>query len=421
MLSFLFENLFYALKTLNRHRLRSFLTMLGVIFGVGAVISMLSIGKGAEYEAIQQIKAFGLNNIRINALDITKEEEKKAKRTLSKGLDYDDAIYLKKILPYIEKIAPQNLLDKKVKYFEYNPKALVVGTTSDYIDVSGQKLEKGRFINEDDLLEYRKVCIIGYEISRECFLKENPIGKFITVGGLRFRIIGVMQNKEKTKEKVKIKNRDVDRDIYIPITTSMKKFTILESESNKENKVDYNVVDEISIKINSSDKLQEAKESINKILDRRHYKIKDYEITVPTELLEQSQKTQKLFNMVMACIAGISLLVGGIGIMNIMLASVTERTKEIGIRRAIGATGEDIVLYFLLEAFIISFFGGILGIFVGIILSKMISFYAGWNTIVSIESIILSFGVSAPVGIFFGWFPAFRASKMDPIIALKYE
>lgn len=418
---FVLENLLYALKSLQQHRLRSFLTMLGVIFGVAAVIAMLSIGKGAEEEAVDQIKAFGLNNIRVSSIILSKEQEDKAKRTLSKGLSYEDATYIKSVLPYIDQVAPQNLLDKKVNYQEFSPVAKIVGTTSEYLTVTGLNLERGRFINDDDLQQFRKVCILGYNLNRQLFLKENPIGKLITIGGIRFRVVGLARDKAKTKDKVKIKSRDVNNDIYIPITTSMRKFTITEAEKSQENQTVYNVVDEIAFKISNPARLSEAKDSITKILNRRHYNIKDYEITVPVELLEQSQKTQQLFNLVMACIAGLSLLVGGIGIMNIMLASVTERTKEIGIRRAIGASSQDIMLFFLLEALLISFIGGIIGIFVGIGMGKIVTSYAGWKTIVSPESILLSFGVSSIIGIFFGLYPAYRASKMDPIQALRYE
>ncbi len=418
---FIFENLLSALKSLQQHRLRSFLTMLGVIFGVAAVIAMLSIGKGAEYEAIEQIKAFGMNNIRISTLELSKDDQDKAIRTLSKGLSYEDALYIKEILPYIEGVAPQNLLGKKVYYHQFNPDANIVGTTPEYLDVTSLNLEDGRFISDEDLNEFRKICILGSTIVREMFLKEDPIGKFITIGGVRFRVVGILQDKLKTKDKVKIKSREVNRDIYIPITTSIKKFTITDSKSNLKNKVDYNVVDEIAVKIKAAENLYEAKTVITKILDRRHSNIKDYEIVVPTELLEQSQKTQYLFNMVMACIAGLSLLVGGIGIMNIMLASVTERTKEIGIRRAIGASAQDIMLFFLLEAILISILGGIIGIFTGIGIGKIVNVYAGWKTIVSPESIFLSFGVSSLVGIFFGIYPAFRAARMDPIEALRYQ
>jgi len=418
---FFIENLIYAFKSLLQHKVRSFLTMLGIIFGVGAVIAMLAIGKGAEYEAIEQIKAFGVNNIRIVASELSKDDQQKADRTLSKGLSYEDAIYIKKILPYVEGIAPQNLLDKQVYYKEFKPKANVVGTTPEYLYVTSLGLERGRFIEDEDLLEYRKVCILGYGLVREMFLKEDPIGKLITIEGVRFRVVGILSDKSKTKEKVKIKSRDVNMDVYIPITTSIKKFIITDDADNIKNKINYGVVDEIAVRISDSSKLVEAKNAITRILDKRHENMKDYETIVPTELLEQSQKTQKLFNLVMACIAGLSLLVGGIGIMNIMLANVTERTKEIGIRRAIGASAKDIMIFFLLEALLISIIGGIVGIFVGIGIGQIITFYAGWKIVVTIESVILSFGVASSVGIFFGFYPAYTASKMDPIQALRYE
>ncbi|MBC7474143.1 MAG: ABC transporter permease, partial [Candidatus Sericytochromatia bacterium] len=232
---FVLENLLYALKSLQQHRLRSFLTMLGVIFGVAAVIAMLSIGKGAEEEAVDQIKAFGLNNIRVSSIILSKEQEDKAKRTLSKGLSYEDATYIKSVLPYIDQVAPQNLLDKKVNYQEFSPVAKIVGTTSEYLTVTGLNLERGRFINDDDLQQFRKVCILGYNLNRQLFLKENPIGKLITIGGIRFRVVGLARDKAKTKDKVKIKSRDVNNDIYIPITTSMRKFTITEAEKSQEN------------------------------------------------------------------------------------------------------------------------------------------------------------------------------------------
>lgn len=395
--------------------------MLGVIFGVAAVIAMLSIGKGAELEAIEQIKAFGLNNIRIHTIELSKEEQEKAYRTLSKGLSYEDAIYIKQVLPYVEGIAPQNLLNKKVYYHQFNPKANIAGVTPEYLFVTDLKLDQGRFITDEDIDEYRKICILGNTITREMFLKEDPIGKFITVGGVRFRVVGTLNDKSKTKEKIKIKSRDVNRDIYIPITTSMRKFVIADFENNQKNRVDYGVVDEIAVRVKASENLNEAKISLTKILNRRHENIKDYEIIVPTELLEQSQQTQRLFNLVMACIAGLSLLVGGIGIMNIMLASVTERTKEIGIRRAIGASSQDIMLFFLLESVLISLIGGVIGIFTGIALGKIVTIYAGWKTIISPESISLSFGVASVIGIFFGIYPAYRAAKMDPIEALRYQ
>lgn len=418
---FLIETLLQALKGLQQHKLRTFLTMLGVIFGVAAVIGMLSIGKGAEQEAIEQIAAFGINNVRIHALELTPEQQDKAARTPSKGLTYEDAQYIQDVLPYIEAVAPQNLIEKEVVYQQLRPQANLVGTTPGYLDVNGQKPGLGRFLTADDLREYRQVCVLSYALAQELFLTEDPLGQYLTIGGMRFRVVGVLAARTQTAQKVDIKSRDTDRDVYLPITTSLRKFTFAPSELNLRNSVDYNVVDEIALKVSDASFLREARDSLARILSRRHANIPDYQVIVPTELLEQSQQTQRLFNLVMGCIAGLSLLVGGIGIMNIMLASVTERTREIGIRRAIGARPADVLLFFLLEATLISLIGGVIGIFTGMGISALVSLYAGWKTIVSVESILLSFGVSSLVGIFFGLYPAWRASKMDPIQALRHE
>jgi putative ABC transport system permease protein len=420
-MTFIFETLLQALKGLQQHTLRTFLTMLGVIFGVAAVIGMLSIGKGAEQEAIEQIAAFGINNVRIHALELTPEQQDKAARTPSKGLTYEDAQYLQDVLPYIDAVAPQNLIEKEVVYQQLRPQANLVGTTPGYLDVNGQKPGLGRFLTDDDLREYRQVCVLSYALAQELFLTEDPLGQYLTLGGMRFRVVGVLAERTQTAQKIDIKSRNTDRDIYIPITTSLRKFTFAPSELNLRNSVDYNVVDEIALKVSDASFLRESRDSISQILDRRHANIPDYQVVVPTELLEQSQQTQRLFNLVMGCIAGLSLLVGGIGIMNIMLASVTERTREIGIRRAIGARPADVLLFFLLEATLISLIGGVIGIFTGMGISALVSLYAGWKTIVSVESILLSFGVSSLVGIFFGLYPAWRASKMDPIQALRHE
>lgn len=418
---FLLENLRFALRALWQHQLRSFLTMLGVIFGVAAVIAMLSIGKGAEQEAIEQISSFGINNIRIYAKELDSETQAKAERTASVGLSHEDTQYIRQVLPYVIAIAPQNLLDKKVYYQQQNPVAQVVGTTPEYLDVNVQHMSLGRFLNQADLAAFRKVCVLSHALAQELFLHEEPLGQWLTIGGVRMRVVGVLAQNQGIKQKVDIKSRQTSRDIYIPITTSLRKFTLTSSELNVRNSVRYNVVDEIALRISNADLLSQARQDLTALLDRRHAGIPDYEIIVPTELLEQSQQTQRLFNLVMACIAGLSLLVGGIGIMNIMLATVTERTREIGIRRAIGASPRDIMILFLLESLVISLVGGLMGIGTGIGLSMLVSFYAGWKTIIVAEALMLSFGVSSAVGIFFGIYPAWRAAKMDPIQALRHE
>jgi len=419
--NFWLESLWYAFKSLYQHRLRTFLTMLGVIFGVAAVIAMLSIGKGAEQEMIEQIAAFGINNVRIYARELNETQKQQAERTPSVGLAYEDAKYIQEILPYVVASAPQNLLDKPVTYRDLSPETQIVGTTPEYLGINGGGLQAGRFLSNDDLLLYRKVCVLSFELARQLFLTEDPIGQWLNIGGMRFEVVGVLKDRQATKQRVQIRSRDLAKDVYIPISTSLKKFSLTPTENTPHNQVLYNVVDELSLQVSGPEYLNAARTAVNQILKRRHYDIKDTEIIVPTELLEQSQATQRLFNLVMACIAGLSLLVGGIGIMNIMLASVTERTRQIGIRRAIGATPGDILIFFLLESLLISLIGGVMGIGVGVGISQIITAAAGWKTIVSPESILLSFGVSSVVGIFFGLYPAWRASKMDPIQALRHD
>ncbi len=415
------ESLGTAGRSLLANRMRTALTTLGILFGIAAVIAMMAIGRGAEAEAIDQIKAFGVNNIRIRSLTLDRAEEKRARRLAVKGLSEADALYIRTVLPYVIAVAPQDLLDKAVKIGVSAPKAQIVGTTADYERVAGHGHVSGRFITPDDLIHYRKVCVIGREILREGFLGDSPLGKTVTIGGERFRVVGVMASRGEVKEKIKIRSRDVDRDIYIPITTAQERFTLLDSEAEGVNRVDINAVDEIALQVDSAARLREAKLTLEKILRRRHQGIRTGEVVVPEELLAQSQQTQRLFNAVMGGIAGLSLLVGGIGIMNIMLVAIGERTREIGIRRAVGATQRAILQYFLLEAVLMCLAGGILGILLGFGLGWGLSFYAGWRTIIGVDSVVLAAGVSVLTGLFFGLYPAYRASRLDPIEALRHE
>lgn len=420
-MNFWWESLWYAFKSLYQHRLRTFLTMLGVVFGVGAVIAMLAIGKGAEQEMIEQIAAFGINNIRIYPKTLTEAQQQQASRTPSVGLSAEDARYFSQVLPYVKAVAPQNLLDKTVTWRDLSPEAQVVGTTPEYLEISGLQLQRGRFLTADDERLYRKVCVLSGAVARQLFLSEEPVGQWLNIGGLRFEVVGVLQERQTTKQRIQIRSRNMARDVYIPLNTSLKKFTLTPVEDSPHNQVDYHVIDEISLQVKAPEYLTPARQALAQILHRRHYGLADTEIVVPTELLEQSQATQRLFNLVMACIAGLSLLVGGIGIMNIMLASVTERTRQIGIRRAVGATPGDILVLFLLESLLISLLGGVLGIGVGIGIAQLVSVLAGWKTVVSVAAIFLSFGVSSAVGIFFGLYPAWRASRLDPIQALRHD
>jgi len=407
------ESLRIGIKSILVHKLRSLLTTLGVIFGVAAVISMLSIGEGAKRAAIEQIKLLGTNNIRVNHLKLTGEQAELAEKSFSKGLSYEDGQLLRANLPNLSGVAPLKFVETGVMYGNKESSGRVIGTDDSYVRVANFHPSEGRFITQLDVQESKRVCVIGAEVRKELFGYRNPVGRRIKIGDTWFTVLGVMEPKTIREGKTSvIKLRDINKDVYIPITTALKRFTD-EDRSN--------FVEEIAIQVKDEDQVITTSEIVKRLLQRTHHGVNDYEIIIPAELLAQSQRTQRVFNIVMGSIAAISLLVGGIGIMNIMLASVTERTKEIGIRRAMGATERDILGQFLNETVLISVSGGTIGIILGAVMAKGINLFAGWDTVISLFSIVISFGISALVGIVFGLYPARKAAQMDPIAALRFE
>jgi len=425
-----------GIHSLFHQKIRTFLTMLGIIFGVAAVISMLSIGYGAGEEIRRQIEEYGARNIIIKAETLGKQKLMEAKRAYSVGLSVDDAKYIKEVCPFVTDIAPQVVVDKEIKYGDRNPKCKVVGIDDGYFRLFSLRANEGRLINKEDGYNYRTVCVLGSEIKRELFYNSNPVGELISIGGLRFTVIGMLPEKSRSgdtgtgngsseqKGVASIKSRNVNRDIYIPLATALTKFnfgTSISGYKNSEEDPLYHRVSEIILSVSSEKWLREAGKVLSGILLRRHKGVDDVEVVIPLEILEQSQKTQEIFSLVLALIASLSLLVGGIGIMNIMLASVHERTKEIGIRRSVGASKRDILLQFLIEGVLISSTGGLIGILVGLLISRSVSNFLEWSTIVTASSVLLSFSVSFFVGVFFSFFPAWKAANLDPIEALRYE
>ena len=407
------ESLRIGIKSILVHKLRSFLTTLGVIFGVAAVIAMLSIGEGAKRTALEQIKLLGINNIRVNHRNLTGEQAEEAEQKLSKGLSYSDCELIKSILPNINGIAPLKFVEAVIIRGNKESNGRVIGTSEVYEKVSNFYSREGRFIKPLDVKEAKKVCVIGTAVRQELFGYLNPIGRRIKITDTWFTVVGVMEPKTMKEGKASIiKLRDINKDIYIPISTALKRFT-------DDDRPDF--IEEIAIQTKDADQVIVTSEIVNRILKRSHNDVEDYEIVIPVELLAQSQKTQRVFNIVMGSIAAISLLVGGIGIMNIMLASVTERFKEIGIRRATGATERNILAQFLNETVLISVTGGVIGIILGTIMAKIINVFAGWETVISLYSVVIAFGISALIGIVFGMYPARKAAQMDPIAALRYE
>ena len=402
---------------LTSHKLRTLLTMLGIIFGVAAVIAMLSIGEGAKQESLEQIRQMGISNIIVQHWDKSEdglEDAINSDRNLSQGLSREDAEAIQRIFPLAEYVTPQREFKSKALSGSNTFNTMVVGTTPEYLTVLNARMSSGVFFSAEDVAETRRVCVLGSDAKRALFFFKDPIGQRVKIRSQWFTVIGVLEDKGAAGGKIGgvLEVRNTDEDIYVPLTTVLRRFQFANDEAE---------LTQITVKVTDSESLSEAATIVRAIMNRRHRGVEDFKIAIPEELLRQSQKTQQIFNVVMGCIAGISLLVGGIGIMNIMLASVLERTREIGIRRALGARRKDILSQFLVESLMVSLLGGTIGVILGYAIPEVITLYAGWRTIVQPWTIALAFGVSAAVGIGFGIYPARQAAMLSPIDALRYE
>jgi len=407
------QNISIGFEGILTHKLRSLLTMLGIIFGVGAVVAMLSIGEGARREALRQIEMMGVNNIIVQDADLKEQELIDARSAFSPGLTSDDAQAIKQVLPMVLAAVPLRKDEADALFGSAKMKVNLIGVDPDYPAAHNLKLKSGYFPDWTDLQDYRRVCAIGSGVKHKLFPFSHPVGKDIKINGVWFNIVGLMADKEiAVKDLGGYQIRDFNNDVLIPISVLEKYFYRYPLQSP---------LDQIIVKIKSASDIRAVGNAVNRLLLRRHHQQNDFKVIIPEELMRQSQSTQRIFNIVMGAIAGISLLVGGIGIMNIMLSSVLERTREIGIRRAMGAKKSEIMGQFLTEAVALSFSGGVLGILMGILLAKIITFYAGWVTIVSLVSLLLSFAVATAVGLIFGLYPARRAADLHPIEALRYE
>jgi ABC-type antimicrobial peptide transport system permease subunit len=402
-----------GVKGLLLRKLRSLLSTLGIIFGVAAVISMISIGEGARREAVEQIKLLGTNNIRIKQLQLTGAKREEAERRFSSGLTYNDALLIRESVPGLLGVAPLKFVDAEVRFEGRQGIAQVVGASAAYEGVTNFRVAEGRFITQFDFMDSKSVCVLGSEVKQELFGYRDALGATIRIGEGLFTVVGVMEAKTiREGRTAAIKVRNINRDVYIPITTALKRFPIVGEPSG---------IEEIAVRVAEAEDLSPTAQLIKDVLGQRHRGVEDYEVMIPEELLAQAQRTQRIFNVIMGSIAGISLLVGGIGIMNIMLANVSERTREIGIRRAIGATKGDILAQFLIETVLICLTGGAIGIFLGFGMAKTITLYARWETGFSLASVLIAFGTSATVGLLFGLFPARRAAQLDPMQTLRFE
>ena len=408
------ENVRVALFGLFDHKFRSFLTMLGIIFGTASVIAMVSIGEGTKRQALAKYQDLGVSNIIIRDKDLTDTELEEVRMKFSQGLSLGDTRVISEIVPGVVGIAPQAEAKLDAQYEDKSSKANVIGITPSIAQILNYSLDKGVFINYDHYDRQLKVCILGAGIAHELYSYENPVGMNLKLGDQWFEVIGVLQTKALFTETVgELAARDLNNDVYIPLSSFNKRITKTNPLASE--------IKQATVKLESSNQLVQSASLIRSILSRRHFNNDDFSIIIPYELMEQEKKESRIYNLLLASIAAISLIVGGIGIMNIMLASVLERTSEIGIRRAIGAKKTDIMGQFVTEAIAMSITGGIIGVIFGTALSLGISSVTEVNTSLTLYSVFIAFGFSVLVGITFGYLPAKRAADLKPIESIRHE
>ncbi len=449
-----FHDVIIAMESIMANKLKSILTALGIIFGVASVISMLAIGNGAQQEILEQIKMVGVNNIMITPIvevsgDVDEENSNGPQQRVkfSRGLTLLDAEAIRTTIPTVVSTSPEIALNAHAVSGGKREAAKLIGVSVDYFDLFNLPLESGTVFNEHQEENGLAVCVIGANIKSRFFPDVNPVGNYIKFGHVWLQIIGVLERSNVSVSAFENVGINVYNDnIYIPVKTMLMRYQnrgilrsasgsglsvggrgmmrmrqMLSTNPGQNTSSNYHQLDKIVVQVAETEHLSPTAELIGRMLLRRHSEVKDFEVTVPELLLKQQQRTREIFNIVLGAIASISLIVGGIGIMNIMFASVMERIKEIGTRQAIGATRVDIIVQFLSEAVLISVTGGLIGVVLGIILSNLITHFAGISTIVSFSSVLIAFFVSASVGVIFGYSPAKRAAEKDPIESLRYE
>lgn len=414
------------------HRLRSILTTLGIIFGVCSVIAMLAIGEGASRAAQESIALLGSTNIIIKTTKPPQEEvaSGSTEAVVSYGLTYADAESIRNTIPYVEVIVPERLIDQQAWSTNRRAAVKVVATVPWYIDLKPIEINDGRFLTSTDLHYQQAVCVLEESVAERLFAFNNPIGRDVRVRDNYYRVVGItaaprMPNTEDLAgaDLALAPNRGggVAGNIYIPLTTARTRFGELSFQMSGGSRSAERVeLQQITVKAADDQLVLPARDAVAGLLQRRHEK-KDYEMVVPLELLRQAARTRRIFSIVLGSIAAISLLVGGIGIMNIMLATVSERTREIGIRRALGARQRDIIVQFLSETVLLTFVGGVMGILLGSAIPQLVSRFANMPTVITPGSLVLAFGISGAIGVVFGLYPAYRAAHMDPIESLRHE
>lgn len=383
-----------------------------MIFGVVALISMLSIGEGAKREALNQIELLGINNVIVKSLEQTESQRIKAREKLSQGLTLHDLERLKSVFPGIQQAAALKEIKAEIIGAREESTYQITATTENYNLVNNLAISQGRYISTQDQKLKNLVCVLGWDIANELGNRAR-VGSRLRIEGVVFTVVGILERRHWSKPKLpSLTLRNYNQCIFIPLAVSS---VFGEDQWNKV------PVTEISVQIKDSNEVIQGAKVIALALSRFHHQVKDFQLIVPQELIRKAQQTQKIFNIVLGGIAGISLLVGGIGIMNIMLANVSERTREIGIRRAVGANQRHIAIQFLTESIILTLTGGIIGSVLGCVISIFVSALAGWKTVVMGWSVLVALGMAFVVGVIFGFYPAYSAAKLDPIKALRNE
>lgn len=416
-----------GVKSIYSHGLRSLLTVMGMVFGVSSVIAMLAVGEGASFEAQEQLRQLGSKNIIVKSVKPAEIESGMGRgmrpTAVEYGLTYQDIQTIERSIPLITNVVPTRIIRENVWHKSRKANTDIMGTVIDYPRIRNFNVAAGRFFTQSEVDNRDNVCVLGYELSRTLFPVNNPVGETVKVAGDYYKVVGVMEpgGYSNLGQSEAGTSNSVQSKMYIPLTAAKFRFgeTLIrqtsggiESETIQLHEATLQVVDQ--------EQVIEVGEIVNQILEYRHKK-KDFGVEVPLALLRQAEASARMFNIVLGAIAGISLLVGGIGIMNIMLASVTERTREIGIRRALGAKRNDIIAQFLVETVLLSATGGIIGVVLGMLVPFLITYFSDMKTIIEFWAPLLAFSISGLVGVIFGIYPAMRAANMDPVEALRHE
>ena len=395
-----------AWRGLTQHKLRSLLSALGIVFGVGAVIAMLSVGEGARREILAEVGRMGVTRVSVRAGEVSEETEDDARTLQSPGLTVSDARAIVEVCPTVAHMAPLLESSEQIVRDDARAEAEIVATTPSYVRTEELLLAAGRFLTDEDLRDQKRVVVLGDDLRQALFPYDAPVGGRVRVGLDWYTVVGALEPREVSRRGSRLSARNLNRVAFIPLTC------MLDTAGH---------VDEIAIRIEDADVVRDSARLIESVVSRRHRGAADFEMVVPQELIAGYERARFQFNVVVGAVAAISLLVGGIGIMNIMLANVTERIREIGVRRSLGASRKDVTQQFLMEALLLTGVGGAVGVLLGGIASLAVSSYADWPTALSVRAVLWAMALAIGTGVGFGLYPALQASARNPVEALRHE